>query len=362
MADSVRSVVDRRTVPRHDAGSLVGRLPQGTTGHSSRTTNYPRFFPPCSTCFALASVEARAGFWRRSARAKERSLSAGGRQRWSALPRSSPHREDSPASTVPKERQSSADLLLCFCLENAKHSQGRDQQVQRIGPAHYLASWVDLPQQVSHLRHIPEMIVATLADQDGEHVKVNDEGDKTWFAVGRGYEDNVLLRAFSQGGLSAGRCIGRSFIGSVQRRRRHRRVGSTGGHSARGRDRNSAAGHAGSAGVPNLQSAILDRARCAEFLRRHPTFPARLFDGSAAPRAGGHAGVLYFGRHDDDSIEPGRDATRLGGTGARAGTFGTEIDGSARGLLEWRRSPHPRLRGSSLWTISCGVWNAFPMY
>ena len=91
------------------------------------------------------------------------------------------------------------DLLLCFCLENAKHSQGRDQQVQRIGPAHYLASWVDLPSHVANLRYIPEMIVATLADQDGEHVKVNDEGDKTWFAVGRGYEDNVLLRAFSQG-------------------------------------------------------------------------------------------------------------------------------------------------------------------
>ena len=91
------------------------------------------------------------------------------------------------------------DLLLCFCLENAKHSQGRDQQVQRIGPAHYFASWVDLPQHVAHLRYIPEMTVATLADQGGEYVKVNDEGDKTWFAVGRGYEDNVLLRAFSQG-------------------------------------------------------------------------------------------------------------------------------------------------------------------
>ena len=91
------------------------------------------------------------------------------------------------------------DLLLCFCLENAKHSQGRDQQVQRIGPAHYMASWVDLPQHVANLRYIPEMIVATLADQDGEYVKVNDEGDKTWFAVGRGHEDNVLLRAFSQG-------------------------------------------------------------------------------------------------------------------------------------------------------------------
>ena len=91
------------------------------------------------------------------------------------------------------------DLLLCFCLENAKHSQGRDQQVQRIGPAHYFASWVDLPRQVGDLRYVPEMIVATLSAQNGEHVQVNDEGDKTWFPVGRGYEKNVLLRAFSQG-------------------------------------------------------------------------------------------------------------------------------------------------------------------
>ena len=91
------------------------------------------------------------------------------------------------------------DLLLCFCLENVKHSQGRDRQVQRIGPAHYMASWVDLPKRVGDLRYIPDVIVAMLAGQDGEHVKVNDEGDKTRFPVGRGYENNILLRAFSQG-------------------------------------------------------------------------------------------------------------------------------------------------------------------
>ena len=91
------------------------------------------------------------------------------------------------------------DLLLCYCLENVKHSQGRDQQVQRVAPAHYMASWVDLPQSVAHLRHIPEMIVAMLADQKGACVEVNKEGDRTRFPVGKGYENNVLLHTFSQG-------------------------------------------------------------------------------------------------------------------------------------------------------------------
>ena len=91
------------------------------------------------------------------------------------------------------------DLLLCFCLENANHNLGRDEQVQRVAPAHYMASWIDLPPSVSNLRHVPEMIVAMLADQKGEYVEPNEDGARTWFAVGKGYEDNVLLREFSQG-------------------------------------------------------------------------------------------------------------------------------------------------------------------
>ena len=91
------------------------------------------------------------------------------------------------------------DLLLCFCLENANHNLGRDEQIQRVAPAHYMASWIDLPPRTSNLRYVPEMIVAMLADQKGEYVEPNRDGDTTWFAVGRHYEDNVLLRAFSQG-------------------------------------------------------------------------------------------------------------------------------------------------------------------
>lgn len=91
------------------------------------------------------------------------------------------------------------DLLLCFCLENTKHSLGRREQVQRVAPAHYMASWIDLPDSVAHLRFVPEMIVAMLADQKGDYVQTVQQNGKSWFAVGHGFEDNVLLKAFNQG-------------------------------------------------------------------------------------------------------------------------------------------------------------------
>lgn len=91
------------------------------------------------------------------------------------------------------------DLLLCFCLENVRHSLGREEQIQRVAPTHYMASWIDLPSSVAHLRHVPEMIVALLAEQKGEHVEPSEDGGRTRFPVGRGYEYNVLMHAFSQG-------------------------------------------------------------------------------------------------------------------------------------------------------------------
>ena len=97
------------------------------------------------------------------------------------------------------------DLLLCFCLENRNRALGRGEQVQRVAPAHYMASWIDLPDGVANLRFVPEMVVALLADQEGPYVEPNQEGDKkTWFAVGRGFEDNVLLKAFHQGVVREG--------------------------------------------------------------------------------------------------------------------------------------------------------------
>ena len=92
------------------------------------------------------------------------------------------------------------DLLLCFCLENVRHGLGRDKQVQRVAPTHYMASWIDLPYSVANLRFVPEMIVAMLANRrTGDHVTPTEETDRTRFPVVNRYEDNPLLRAFSQG-------------------------------------------------------------------------------------------------------------------------------------------------------------------
>ena len=43
-----------------------------------------------------------------------------------------------------------ADLLLCYCLENRRRSTDRREQVQRIFPTHYMASWID-PVSYTHL-------------------------------------------------------------------------------------------------------------------------------------------------------------------------------------------------------------------
>jgi len=96
------------------------------------------------------------------------------------------------------------DLLLSFCLENRKRDLGQQKQIQRVAPAHYMASWIDLPDAVAHLRYAPEMITAILADQGGESVQINQAGAKSSFTVGQGYEDNVLLKAFHQGMVREG--------------------------------------------------------------------------------------------------------------------------------------------------------------
>lgn len=97
------------------------------------------------------------------------------------------------------ERAVLGDLLLCFCLENRRNALGRTEQIRRVAPAHYMASWIDLPGSVGHLRQVPEMIVSTLANQSGKSVEISDSVGETPFPVGRGHEKNVLLRAFRQG-------------------------------------------------------------------------------------------------------------------------------------------------------------------
>lgn len=89
------------------------------------------------------------------------------------------------------------DLLLCDALENKGHSEGHGTEVHRAFPVHFFTSWLDLPQSVAHLRFVPEMLVALLANQSsGRFVTPNANGD---FSVGCAPEQNLLLRIFGRG-------------------------------------------------------------------------------------------------------------------------------------------------------------------
>ena len=90
------------------------------------------------------------------------------------------------------------DLLLTYVLENKRHAEGRTVQVQRIFPTHYMASWIDLPESVAHLRGVPEMLVALIADQnEGANLVPENTGGR--FPVGCRIKENELLRVFARG-------------------------------------------------------------------------------------------------------------------------------------------------------------------
>ncbi len=111
-------------------------------------------------------------------------------------------RPDLEGFTGPAERAVLGDLLLCFCLQNARSALGRDRQIQRAAPTHYLASWIDLPHNTGAVRLVPEMVVATLSNQKGRYVERTGEkgGGRTWFPISDP-ERNVLLKEFD-GGMS----------------------------------------------------------------------------------------------------------------------------------------------------------------
>jgi hypothetical protein len=89
------------------------------------------------------------------------------------------------------------DLLLSWCLENRKHVEGQQEQVQRILPTHYFASWVDLPENVASLRGVPEFLTALLARQvDGAWLRQGEPGP---FPVGvADLNESRLLALFSR--------------------------------------------------------------------------------------------------------------------------------------------------------------------
>ena len=94
------------------------------------------------------------------------------------------------------------DLLLCYCLDNARNALGRDKPVQRVAPAHYLSSWVDLPEKVVNLRYVPETIVALLANQPyGGKVRWTPQEQRpdASFPVGGDIRYNVIASPFADG-------------------------------------------------------------------------------------------------------------------------------------------------------------------
>lgn len=90
------------------------------------------------------------------------------------------------------------DLLLTSTLENRRHAEGHSEQVQRCFPSHYMASWIDLPVNTSHLRGVPEMLVALIADQP--HGAVLEPQTRAGrYPVGAGVQDNEFVAAFAAG-------------------------------------------------------------------------------------------------------------------------------------------------------------------
>lgn len=95
------------------------------------------------------------------------------------------------------------DLLLTSALENKRHAEGHEEQVQRCFPNHYMSSWIDLPTDAGNLRGVPEMIVALLNNQPkGETIIPFQESGR--YRVGSRVEDNEFIRAFAPGVSTAG--------------------------------------------------------------------------------------------------------------------------------------------------------------
>lgn len=89
------------------------------------------------------------------------------------------------------------DLFLAYILENKGRSTGHFEQVQRIFPTHYLASWIDLPDRLSHLRGVPELLTVLLAQQTvGEWLELGNLNNI--FSVGTGFSNHVLLALFGR--------------------------------------------------------------------------------------------------------------------------------------------------------------------
>jgi hypothetical protein len=90
------------------------------------------------------------------------------------------------------------DLLLAYCVENRRRAEGRGEQVQRVFPTHYMSSWIDLPDTVADLRRVPEMLLATLVNQDDGDELITTGGNRR-LPLHCAIQDNELLALFGAG-------------------------------------------------------------------------------------------------------------------------------------------------------------------
>lgn len=95
-------------------------------------------------------------------------------------------------------RELLGDLLLTSALENRRHKEGHDEQVQRCFPAHYMATWIDLPRDAAALRNVPEMLVTLIADQDSGGT-LDASASLGRYPVGARIQDNEFVSAFAPG-------------------------------------------------------------------------------------------------------------------------------------------------------------------
>lgn len=107
--------------------------------------------------------------------------------------------EQFPGFEDTSAQQVLADLLLCQCLENQHHESGRNLPLIRAFPTHYMASHIDLPQKVVHLRDVPESLVAILVDQKSGEAIDGKLCEKSWFRIGSDVDHNLLLSVLGRG-------------------------------------------------------------------------------------------------------------------------------------------------------------------
>ena len=96
----------------------------------------------------------------------------------------------------PEDRTGQAilgDALLCYCVENVRHQEGRDKPVSRVFPTHFFSSWIDLPRSVANLRMVPELLVHLLSAYS-----------ESWqpsqpYAINQGIAKNRLLSLLGKG-------------------------------------------------------------------------------------------------------------------------------------------------------------------